>query len=313
MLTEASLLLGNDDEEILPIDKSRFPYLCKYRSAEKGNISVTWHWHTAFAISCLMKGDLEFQTTDGVYQLHAGEAIFINSNVMHRFYGETVQEYELYSHVFEMPFLSGQYGSLWEERYFQPVARNRQFKMYIIRPDSHAHIRMLELLMRAVETARNEPPGYEFDLRALLSEFWKLLFYETEDLRARMPRINVADSERIRTMMQFIQEHYDQTLTLQQIASSANISVRECSRCFERTIETSPMQYLREYRLRVAVQRLIKTKKSITQIALECGFSSGGYFSKVFYDAMGCSPRTYRTNRWENLDQTREEAEGRSK
>ena len=44
----------------------------------------------------------------------------------------------------------------------------------------------------------------------------------------------------------------------------------------------SPLEYMREYRLRKACMELIETEKSITEIASDCGFGSSSYFGKLF-------------------------------
>ncbi len=45
-------------------------------------------------------------------------------------------------------------------------------------------------------------------------------------------------------MMEFIASHYQEKLTLKQIADSSFISPRECSRCFQETLGQSPFSYL---------------------------------------------------------------------
>lgn len=96
------------------------------------------------------------------------------------------------------------------------------------------------------------------------------------------------------TMLQFIHAQYGARITLQDIAASANISSRECSRCFRRCINTSPMGYLCSYRVHIASDLLRRTDDSITSISENCGFSSPGYFCKVFRHITGKTPLEYR-------------------
>ena len=49
-------------------------------------------------------------------------------------------------------------------------------------------------------------------------------------------------------MLEYIHQHYHENLDLTQIARSADIGNRECLRCFKRSIQNSPMQYLLKYR-----------------------------------------------------------------
>ena len=104
----------------------------------------------------------------------------------------------------------------------------------------------------------------------------------------------IADTERIKTMMSFIHDHYGEKISLENIAGSANISARECARCFRRCINSSPNEYLIEYRLRMAMRLLLESDRSVLEISEETGFSSASYFTKTFREALNCTPKEYR-------------------
>ena len=95
-------------------------------------------------------------------------------------------------------------------------------------------------------------------------------------------------------MIRFIQENYAQRLTLEQIAESAAISPRECLRCFRDSIHQSPVDYLIDYRLLCAKKLLETTELSITEVALQCGFNSNSYFTKLFHRSTAKTPNAYR-------------------
>ena len=105
---------------------------------------------------------------------------------------------------------------------------------------------------------------------------------------------NAADLDRIKTMMDFVQANCKEHLTLEDIAQSASISVRECTRCFRRCIDLSPIEYVVQCRVRLAARLLLETGKSMLEISEESGFSSASYFGKVFRQSMGCTPKEYR-------------------
>ena len=197
-----------------------------------------------------------------------------------------------------MHFLSGMYNSLFEEKYFLPVVRNSALSVWKVKPDSLEHLEMISAVMKSIELCRDEPKGYEFDLRAKLCDFWKLLLDDTADIRATARLHSGADTERIKVMMGFIHDHYGEKITLEDIASSACISTRECTRCFRRCINTTPNEFLIGYRLRAAMRLLAESEKSILEISEDCGFSSASYFTKTFREARNCTPKEYReTNR----------------
>lgn len=102
------------------------------------------------------------------------------------------------------------------------------------------------------------------------------------------------DGERIKTMLQYIQEHYAQELTLTKIAASAAISENECLRCFHSMIGSTPIQYVKQVRIQKAAELLTSTDQKISDIGAECGFQEMSYFAKAFRELKGCTPSELR-------------------
>lgn len=145
-----------------------------------------------------------------------------------------------------------------------------------------------------IDAVKKEPFGFEFEIRAELCKFWCLFLQETEKIRAKNTLRSSVDEARIKLMMQYVHEHYMEHVTLDDIAASVNISGRECTRCFRRCIDNSPVSYLNAYRVRMAARMLAETSDSILTISEKCGFSTNSYFGKVFREELGCTPMEYR-------------------
>ena len=64
--------------------------------------------------------------------------------------------------------------------------------------------------------------------------------------------------------------------------------------CFRQELGMTPIAYLNRYRVAQAKRLLKETDSTITQIALDVGFSDSGYFSRVFRREAGMSPDAYR-------------------
>ena len=94
--------------------------------------------------------------------------------------------------------------------------------------------------------------------------------------------------------LQFIQEHYAEDISVEQVASSASISPSECLRCFHDMIGTTPNQYLRDQRAQRAAELLCGTGLRVTEIAMQCGFQDASYFARAFRQVYGCGPTEYR-------------------
>ena len=125
----------------------------------------------------------------------------------------------------------------------------------MLRPTVDWQHEAIEDMERAFRAVVNEIPGYEFKTRAALSEMIFQLVSHAPAVQA-MPKKALRNADRIKTMLQFIQEHYAEDISVEQVASSASISPSECLRCFHDMIGTTPNQYLRDQRAQRAAELL---------------------------------------------------------
>lgn len=285
-----------DNREDLPHKKSNYPYICQYGNMDNYiRQTIPYHWHSSLELDYIDEGEALLHTADETVSLKKGDAIFINTNVIHSIQAKCFHT-KIFAHIFDASFLSGIPGSLLGQKYLLPVTENTVFKIHRIRPDSYKNMQMLEKIIEMIELNKKEPFGYELKVRAALSLFWCMFLEETKCLKPTSSGIlkENPDVERIKLMIQYIESHYMEKITLSHIAGAANISSRECTRCFQKNLEISPMKFLTDYRVNIAAQRLIQTSDSILLISEECGFSSGSYFGKIFFDIMNCTPSEYR-------------------
>lgn len=102
----------------------------------------------------------------------------------------------------------------------------------------------------------------------------------------------------------YIHANYSSQITRKDMAEYVGLSERHLTRCFNLELGLTPMTYLNRYRVKQARQLLESGPRRISEIAEKVGFSSGGYFSRVFRDEVGISPRDYEHEQGtENLSQ----------
>ena len=95
-------------------------------------------------------------------------------------------------------------------------------------------------------------------------------------------------------MMQYIQEHYRENITLEDIASAVHLGKSTAMEIFRQGIHQSPVAWLIHFRLKQAAILLSSTEKKITAIADEVGFESSTYFCRRFRKLYGMTPNEYR-------------------
>lgn len=292
MISRHDFIRDENDQQLFPGFSVDFACLCRRSTTEEViGKSIPFHHHPAIEINYVAKGRLTMQTSDSEFDARQGDAIFINTDALHssRWYDGG----EVLSLVFDSVFLSGMYGSVYERKYIQPITNCGEFQGYLLRPDSEERIEMCLLLAQIIALFREEPFGYEFEVRSKLCRLWCLLLRDTEAMRAKL-RATDRSGARMKPMLSYIRANYRRRIRLDEIARAGAVSKRECTRCFQRYAHLSPMEYVCYYRVRMAAHCLVDTQMSVAEIAEDCGFGSGSYFTKVFRREMGCAPREYR-------------------
>ncbi|GAB4580493.1 MAG: substrate-binding domain-containing protein [Anaerolineales bacterium] len=110
----------------------------------------------------------------------------------------------------------------------------------------------------------------------------------------RRKKLNQETQRLVRAAMVYIHERYAEPITREEIANYIGITQDYLTFCFRQELGTTPIKYLRRYRVHQAKILLKQTSKTITEIAIEVGFSDSGYFSRVFRQETGVSPEGYR-------------------
>lgn len=99
---------------------------------------------------------------------------------------------------------------------------------------------------------------------------------------------------RIRRLKAHVHEQLGTCLTLDGLAELAEMTVHHFLVAFRRAFATTPAQYVMHQRLRRAQHELVSTRKDITTIALDCGFSSHSHLTSTFTRLVGEAPSHYR-------------------
>ncbi len=94
----------------------------------------------------------------------------------------------------------------------------------------------------------------------------------------------------------YIDAYLERNIKLVDLAQLLNMSSFHFSRLFKQSIGITPHQYVSQQRIERAKQLLTQTERLITDIALECGFSSHSHLSKQFRQSTGMTPKTYRSS-----------------
>jgi AraC-like DNA-binding protein len=113
--------------------------------------------------------------------------------------------------------------------------------------------------------------------------------------------INKSDTKFLFSMsitraLEYLNSHYGEKISVEDLARVANLSTSHFSRVFKEQTSMSPVEYIMMIRLDCAKRMLRANEKSLSEIALDCGFNSSSYFYQCFTREFNISPSDYRKN-----------------
>lgn len=164
-------------------------------------------------------------------------------------------------------------------------------------PDRHSApwtTSILECVERAWKAVVVEEYDFELVVRNVLSEALSIVSRNCLNPVGDTSNKDVRDAERLKRMLTYIHQNYGSFITVKDIAGSCDISESECLRCFRATIGTTPIDYVRQYRVAKAARLLGETSMTVAAIAQMTGFRGASYFSKTFRSINGMTPKEYR-------------------
>ena len=145
-------------------------------------------------------------------------------------------------------------------------------------------------------TSEASAPDNLFDL---LAESWlvQALAYLTRMTKTSQPArkltggLNTRDCRRVED---YVHAHLADSIKVSDLARHVDLGERHFTRVFSRMFNETPVSYVTRLRIEKAKSLLSSTKLSVTNIALECGFSHAQHFSSKFHEVVGTSPSQYR-------------------
>ena len=118
---------------------------------------------------------------------------------------------------------------------------------------------------------------------------------DTDQLKTSEPQSrHRLDDRRLRRVLTYVDEHLAEDITVADLANVACLSIFHFTRAFAATMGVPPHRYVSQRRLESAKVMIATGRASLSEIALDCQFSSESSFTRAFRRAIGMTPAAYR-------------------
>ncbi|WBW97467.1 GH39 family glycosyl hydrolase [Oceanirhabdus sp. W0125-5] len=245
-------------------------------------------WHKEIEIILVLEGTLNITLGDETYTLKSNDFFLINSNEGHSI-TQADENSIILSLSLDTLFFKKHYPKLLETyidcKCFFTKEKNKKYEFV-----RHCIAKMLSIL-------HEKNDYYQF---YLLKESLTLLEYLLcnfkKDYHNANKSFNRPALNRLKRILNYIDNNYTQKITLSDIASLEYISIYYLSKLFKEHLGIGFHEYLNQYRLNKSMNDLLNTNKNIIDIALDNGFPNAKSYTKIFKEKYKLTPDVFRKN-----------------
>lgn len=291
------IITNQFQKELKQHGNEQFPFLVSYQKlSEYESGSFMWHWHPEIEITYVQKGTMCYKVNHMVYHLKERDIVFNNSGALHSGTMENQKDCAYIPVTFDSRLIYGFFQSTVNSKYVDPVIQDSMLPAICIDQSEPWHKPFREYLLRIIDLDEKKPDFYELDITICLQSMWRLLL-EHITYEPQASRENSLEYDRIKKILSYIEENYQNKITLNDIAGHIHLCESECTRLFKRHMNTTLFAFLQEYRIERSLE-FLQDDQPVSAVADKAGFSDPNYYSKVFAKIKGCSPREYRNHRF---------------
>ena len=237
------------------------PYEHMHTEVRNGYPDILFHWHPELEISYVHEGTARYHIDYDFFNSQSGDIILIRPNGMHSIHPIENKEHITDSIKFHLDLI-GYYD-----------IKNCLFDIFNISKEENRHFELL--------------------LKAKLNELLYLLYYHQYVIKKHTDD-TYRKNERIRDLIDYINNNYQQNLTIEFLADYMGYSKTHFMTVFKQHTGTSCTEFIIQVRLNKASEHLINSTTAIIDIANSVGFNNLSNFNRQFKRYYHTTPRQYR-------------------
>jgi len=273
---------------------SDFPFSIKQISTQNGQPDILFHWHTDIEIIYVNEGTAQFHIDYEYFNSQPGDIILIRPNALHSIHPIQSSSHTMDVLHFNLDLIGITHKNIATLKYLQPLYNGDFEFVRRIQAQSPGYEEIKQSLLTCMANGREQGPFYELRLKSQLNELLYLLFSHNYIVEKKFSTDAYRREEKIRTIIDYISEHYQEDLSINLLAELCGYSPTHFMNFFKKNLGVSCMDYLIHFRLRKATELLQHSTLSVLEIASSVGFSNLSNFNRQFKKVYKTTPRKYR-------------------
>lgn len=254
------------------------------------NSQVPIHWHVETEILYVYRGEVYVEVNMQPLTLKKGEFCCFGSNDLHIIRSDNNAEH--CALLFNMNAISFAQHDAMQQELINPILAQRLLLPLTITAADTGYSGYVERFFQIAEYSQQS--SY-IEAKLALLELIVALYRGKALVKAeRTANASLYQIEYIKKAISYIEKNYASKIYIPDLAQKINLSPGYFCRFFKKMTGKPPVEYLNSVRLENAAAMLLKSSKTATEIALECGFDNYSYFSRTFKEKHGVTPEKFR-------------------
>lgn len=241
-------------------------------------IEIAPHWHRSLELTYVRKGEVNLWINNHQQIIKEKEFILVNSGQIHRLTTQDPQNCETVIVIISYQFLKENCPNI-ENVYFN-INKTDEHKEHL--REIYENLRMLDL----------HPSPYNYLMST--AYIYEILYILLNDYQEAVDVKHYQMSLKKHDILDYIEDHYQEELSLKNISETFYMSEEHFSRTFHEYFGINFKTYLTKYRLYCSFQDVAQSDKNIQDIAFEHGFSNVKAFITTFKKNYGLTPYQFR-------------------
>jgi AraC-like DNA-binding protein len=268
-----------------------YPFFIQYGFHDS---DLNMHAHADFSeLVIVLNGTAIHKVDNEAYFIKKGDVFVISNNTSHGY--EDTHDFRICNIMYRSETLSSNsdirklagFHALFVIEPYLSMERSFQSRLKLQLADfgqvSNIISRMVQEYERKADGWKTMLNSYYMILVTLLSRAYTLSSFDV-----KTDVINIAKS------VSYMESHYTDPISIEELAMLSNLSVRHFARVFRDTYATTPGNYILTLRMQHACSLLKNTVLTISEIAFQSGFNDSNYFTRQFHKLFHLSPRQFR-------------------
>lgn len=252
-----------------------FPVYMGWHSPEEKEEYFPAHWHESLELHYILTGESVIYINQSPVIAKEGDLVICNSNELHQGFCSAAPM-ESCRLLFSLEDLS-------------PEMDNRG---YVFQNHIQKDEVIKQLFLEVCREEANQAPGYKQACKAIVTQLMVHLCrnYVVQTLSREDTRRQKKNRERCNRLITFIEANYANPIANQDMADLVHLSKDRFEHFFRENFGLSALQYIQNYRMKMAKKLIKEGNIPISKVAEMVGFADYNYFGRTFRNHYGCTP-----------------------